>query len=144
MQLSLRHYSPQFIRVMTLMNVMWIIIGGCLLAYVIVNTKKYIVRQGRYKEFHISLFYLLATLMLSLRLLQFMLTIAYYHGAGDHHLKHNIYNICILASFCEGIIGLQQLCALVEVELMIKFKQTESNESMERFEIKIELAGIKH
>ena len=123
---------------------MWIIMGGCLLAYVIVNTKKYIVQQGRYKEFHITLFYLLALLTLSIRLLQFLLVIAYYHGAGDHHLKHNIYNICILASFCEGLIGLQQLCALADVELMIKFNQAESNESLERFEIKIELSGITH
>ena len=134
--LSLRHYSSETIQMMTIANVLWIMMALALLTYVLHNCFKYLVRQGRYKEFHITFFYLLAFATLAIRIIQFTMTVAYYHGAGRHVMTRQISALVVASSFLEGTLGLQQLCAMVDVQLMIKYHQTGSNESLERFEIK--------
>ena len=42
--LSLRHYSSEFIKLMTIANVLWIMMALAVLLYVIHNSMKYLVR----------------------------------------------------------------------------------------------------
>ena len=104
--LSLRHYSSEFIKLMTAANVLWIMMALAVLLYIMHNAMKYLVRQGRYKEFHITFFYLLALLTLATRILQFAMTVAYYHGFGRHSMTRQISALCVLSSIFEGILGL--------------------------------------
>ena len=106
MSLSLRHYNSEFIELMTAANVLWVIMASTVLLYIMHNAMKYLVRQGRYKEFHITFFYLLAHLTLTTRILQFAITVAYYHGFGRHSMTRQISALCVLSSIFEGMLGL--------------------------------------
>ena len=64
------------------------------------------------------------------------MTAAYYHGVGRHAMTRQISALGVLSTFFEGMLGLQQLCAMVDIQLLINYHQTGSNESLERFEIK--------
>ena len=44
MSLTLRHYSAEFIKLMTLANVLWVMMALALLIYVIHNAMKYLLR----------------------------------------------------------------------------------------------------
>ena len=88
-------------------NVLWIIVVLVLLAHIVYNGVKYLIRQGRLKEFHITFFYLLVTLVLSFRMTQFFMTILYYHTHVGGGFSDKIAGVGILSSFIEGTLGLQ-------------------------------------
>ena len=103
----LRSPHFKFIELVTLFNVLWIIVVLILLSHIVYNGVKYLIRQGRLKEFHITFFYLLATIVLTLRMTQFFMTILYYHTHVGGEFSVKIAGVGILSSFIEGTIGLQ-------------------------------------
>ena len=77
-----------------------------LLTYVAYNIVQYVIRQGRYKEFHITFFYLNVLLILILRITQFAMNIFYYHSEVGHRFEDKIVAVGVLAAFFEGTLGL--------------------------------------
>ena len=61
-------HDPGFIQLVTIFNFLLILFYSLVMTHVIYNVAKYLFRQGRYKEFHMSLFYFLAVLILGLRI----------------------------------------------------------------------------
>ena len=78
-----------------------------LLAHIVYNAVKYLIRQGRLKEFHITFFYVLVALVLTCRVTQFLMTIIYYHFPVGSLFDDKIAGIVILSSFIQGTLGLQ-------------------------------------
>ena len=64
------------------------------------------------------------------------MNILYFHNDVGNRFALTISTVGVLASFFEGTLGLQQLCAMTDLQLMIKFREIASDESLERHEIK--------
>ena len=95
-----------------------------LLSLLIHNVVQYVIRQGRYKTFHISFFYLLSFAVLSLRIVFFSMAGKFLgeHTAGVvNEPGQNLDNVDNFATYTEMILGTQQLCSMIELNLMIRW-----------------------
>ena len=61
-------HDPGFIQLVTVFNILLVLVYSLVAMHVVYNVVKYLVRQGRYKEFHMITFYFLAVLALGLRI----------------------------------------------------------------------------
>ena len=118
---------------MTLM-VVWIVIllilYGLLLIILIFNIVQYLIRQGRFKTFHIAFFYATSFCIVIIRILYFSYVLAYlFEWQNDKSLcpwlQLNI--IDNFGVYCELILGVQQVSMMVDLNLMIRFSSLDPN-----------------
>ena len=88
------------------------------------NIVQYVIRQRRYKIFHIMWFYIFAMTVVVLRCLCYIMLIKYLitlqNAEGPtKHVTHNIDVIDNFAAFFELILGVQQLCSVMELTQMV-------------------------
>ena len=136
-------HDPGFIQLVTVFNILLILVYSLVAMHVLYNVLKYLVRQGRYKEFHMSMFYFLAVLVLGLRISQFLMTLIFYHLKSTRSFEDKIVAVTILSAFVEGTLGIQMLGAFIDLHLMIKHNRIAQDECLERHEIRYEQRAVK-
>ena len=98
-------------------------IYALLSAILLYNLYNYLIKQERYKTFHIIFFYFLSFAVIILRVAFFSLTLRFLYQVKDKAVDPPVAtdNIDNFATYFELILGMQQLCSMVELNLMIKF-----------------------
>ena len=98
-----------------------------LFAAAVHNTVRFLSQGERYKNFHITYFYVLVYLVIILRIvwLSFILdAISMYPDSSEKYNPHSIFELDVIATYLELLIGIQQTGSMFELYLMIKETKT--------------------
>ena len=105
-------------------------IGAMLIIYILLllfltNNVRHIVKTEKYKNFHMTFFYLMAYAIIMARILFFGAIVEFimYQLDSDRGIQVPtlINTIDSIATYTELILGFQQMCSMIELYLMLRF-----------------------
>ena len=105
--------------------VIMLILYTMLLLLLISNTR-HITRKSKYKNFHLSFFYIMAYAIITLRIIFFGAILEFVihqldNGNNTLAVPSLINTIDSIATYAELILGIQQMCSMIELYLMLRF-----------------------
>ena len=97
-----------------------------LLLLLLISNTRHITRKSKYKNFHLSFFYIMAYAIITLRIIFFgsiLEFVIHQLDIGDNTLAvpRLINTIDSIATYAELILGIQQMCSMIELYLMLRF-----------------------
>ena len=98
-----------------------------LLVQTIYNIVQYVIRQKKYKEFHIAFFYSLAVLVISMRVVQFVLETFVFQIDNDGEKPRFEEFLILFPSIMVGLLSVQQLSTMVELYVNLLFIRNTKN-----------------
>ena len=97
-----------------------------LLLLLLISNTRHITRKSKYKNFHLSFFYIMAYAIITLRIIFFgtiLEFVIHQLDIGNNTLEvpRLINTIDSIATYAELILGIQQMCSMIELYLMLRF-----------------------
>ena len=87
------------------------------------NLAQYVCKQRRYKEFHIACFYSLALLIICCRIVEHIFVLLM--NKNDNMYLNFVYESWVAqytARQLENILAVQQVCSMIDMQLMVKYQ----------------------
>ena len=102
-----------------------ILIFYSVLLLLLISNTRHIIQKQKYKNFHLSFFYIMTYLIITLRVIFFGLILEFILYHLDKRVDEKVYplvnTIDSIATYAELILGFQQMCSMIELYLMLRF-----------------------
>ena len=125
-------------RVMFISIIVMLTLYGLLFIGVIFNIYRYVIRQQRFKTFHIVSFYVLTSIIIILRSIFFAILDYRVTKEEESLFTKNIMDLDNFATYCELTLGVQQLCSMAELYCLIRVIALTKKYNMADTELPIE------